>query len=127
MLAMFFRLPLPKQIPPPPGTPAIRTQARAVTILPNFVGLRFAIHNGKHYNEVTITDDMVGKKLGEFSLYVFSSLPLFLRILEASQSFSGHYSLHGLPWKSNHVNCGLFPLGQYRTRKRIPYSGPKKT
>ncbi|KAL1967943.1 hypothetical protein VTN77DRAFT_2360 [Rasamsonia byssochlamydoides] len=59
-------LPLPKQMPPPPGTPAIKTQARAATILPNFVGLRFAVHNGKIYQEIQITEDMVGRKLGEF-------------------------------------------------------------
>ncbi|KAA8565834.1 hypothetical protein MFRU_006g03650 [Monilinia fructicola] len=47
--------------------PPIRTQARSATILPNFVGLTFEIHNGKVYNEVTITEDMVGHKLGEFS------------------------------------------------------------
>ncbi|KAL1953874.1 hypothetical protein VTO42DRAFT_2060 [Malbranchea cinnamomea] len=60
-------LPLPKTIPPPPGTPAIKTQARAVTILPNFVGLKFAVHNGKTYQEVFITEQMVGRKLGEFA------------------------------------------------------------
>ncbi|DAA72972.1 37S ribosomal protein S19 [Trichophyton mentagrophytes] len=60
-------LPLPKTIPPPPGTPAIRTQARAATILPNFVGLRFAVHNGKQYQEILITEEMVGRKLGEFA------------------------------------------------------------
>lgn len=48
----------------------VRTQARSATILPNFVGLRFQIHNGKIYNEVMITEDMVGYKLGEFSPYV---------------------------------------------------------
>ena len=53
-------------MPPPPGTPAIRTQARAATILPNFVGLRFAVHNGKDYHEIFITEEMVGRKLGEF-------------------------------------------------------------
>ncbi|KAI1343883.1 ribosomal protein S19/S15 [Xylariaceae sp. FL0016] len=46
----------------------IRTQARAATILPNFVGLKFHVYNGKIYNEVTITEDMVGHKLGEFSI-----------------------------------------------------------
>ncbi|KAF2145807.1 uncharacterized protein K452DRAFT_284190 [Aplosporella prunicola CBS 121167] len=45
----------------------IKTQARSATILPNFVGLKFQIHNGKIYNEVQITEDMVGRKLGEFS------------------------------------------------------------
>ncbi|CAL8578632.1 mitochondrial ribosomal small subunit component [Xanthoria parietina] len=41
--------------------------ARAATILPNFIGLKFQVHNGKVYNDVTITEDMVGHKLGEFS------------------------------------------------------------
>ncbi|CAN3357468.1 small ribosomal subunit protein uS19m [Diutina catenulata] len=48
------------------GTP-IRTNARSCDILPQFVGLRFQIHNGKEYVEVEITDDMVGSKLGEFA------------------------------------------------------------
>ncbi|KAL4872631.1 hypothetical protein BDV12DRAFT_161888 [Aspergillus spectabilis] len=59
-------LPLPRQLPPPPGTPPIRTQRRAATILPNFVGLRFSIHNGKTYQDVLITEEMVGRKLGEY-------------------------------------------------------------
>ncbi|CAK7211803.1 mitochondrial ribosomal small subunit component [Sporothrix eucalyptigena] len=45
----------------------IRTQARSATILPNFVGLTFQVYNGKVYHDVTITEDMVGHKLGEFS------------------------------------------------------------
>ena len=53
--------------------PPIKTQARSATILPNFVGLTFHVHNGKIYNEVTITEDMVGHKLGEFSPYVCPS------------------------------------------------------
>ncbi|WEW60919.1 mitochondrial ribosomal small subunit component [Emydomyces testavorans] len=53
-------------MPPPPGTPAIRTNARSATILPNFVGLRFAVHNGKSYVDVFVTEEMVGRKLGEF-------------------------------------------------------------
>ena len=50
--------------------PPIRTQARAATIIPNFVGLIFQVHNGKSYQDVRITEDMVGHKLGEFSAYV---------------------------------------------------------
>ena len=50
--------------------PPVRTNARSATILPSFVGLRFEIHNGKIYNRITITEDMVGHKLGEFSPYV---------------------------------------------------------
>ncbi|KAK1761530.1 mitochondrial ribosomal protein s19-like protein [Echria macrotheca] len=45
----------------------IRTQARSATILPNFVGLKFQVHNGNVYHEVTITEEMVGHKLGEFA------------------------------------------------------------
>jgi ribosomal protein S19 len=51
--------------------PPIKTQARAATILPNFVGLIFQVHNGKSYQDVRITEDMVGHKLGEFSAYVW--------------------------------------------------------
>lgn len=48
------------------GTP-VRTNARSCTILPQFVGLKFQIHNGKEYVEVEINEDMVGSKLGEFA------------------------------------------------------------
>lgn len=61
-------------MPPPPGTPAIKTNARSATILPTFVGLHFAVHNGKTYQDVTITEHMVGRKLGEFAQYAFSAL-----------------------------------------------------
>ncbi|KAA6406773.1 MAG: ribosomal S19 S15 [Lasallia pustulata] len=61
-------VPLPIMRPVPgQRTPPVKTMARAATILPNFVGLRFQVHNGKVYNDVTITEDMVGHKLGEFS------------------------------------------------------------
>ena len=45
----------------------IKTWARSSTILPSFVGHTFAVHNGKDFIPVYITDDMVGHKLGEFS------------------------------------------------------------
>ncbi|KAI0392520.1 hypothetical protein F5Y17DRAFT_435963, partial [Xylariaceae sp. FL0594] len=55
---------------PPPGQKMkpIRTQARSATVLPNFVGLVFQVHNGKTYTDVMITEDMVGHKLGEFAI-----------------------------------------------------------
>ncbi|OJZ83956.1 hypothetical protein ASPFODRAFT_49439 [Aspergillus luchuensis CBS 106.47] len=59
-------LPLPRKLPAPPGTPPIKTQKRSATILPNFVGLKFQVHNGKIYQDVVITEEMVGRKLGEF-------------------------------------------------------------
>jgi small subunit ribosomal protein S19 len=46
----------------------IKTWARRCTIVPEFVGFTFMVHNGKLFNKVFITEDMVGHKLGEFSL-----------------------------------------------------------
>lgn len=46
----------------------IKTWSRRSTILPNFIGLTFAVHNGKKFIPVFVTDNMVGHKLGEFSL-----------------------------------------------------------
>jgi small subunit ribosomal protein S19 len=45
----------------------IRTWARRCTIVPEFVGHRFQVHNGKVFTEVFVTEDKVGHKLGEFS------------------------------------------------------------
>ena len=46
----------------------IKTWSRRSTILPEFVGLTIAVHNGKQHMPVFITDNMVGHKLGEFAL-----------------------------------------------------------
>ena len=46
----------------------IKTWARACTIVPEFIGYTFLVHNGKTFNKVYITEDMVGHKLGEFSV-----------------------------------------------------------
>ena len=45
----------------------IKTWSRRSTILPQFVGLTFGVHNGKKFIPVLVTEDMVGHKLGEFS------------------------------------------------------------
>jgi small subunit ribosomal protein S19 len=45
----------------------IRTWARRCTIVPEFVGQSFEVHNGKTFHKVFVTEDMVGHKLGEFS------------------------------------------------------------
>lgn len=47
---------------------AIKTWARASHIPPEFVGHKYAIHNGRIFKEVLITETMVGHRLGEFSL-----------------------------------------------------------
>ena len=45
----------------------IKTWSRRSTIIPEFVGLTFAVHNGKKFIPVFVTEDMVGHKLGEFA------------------------------------------------------------
>lgn len=45
----------------------IKTWSRRSTIVPEFIGFTFAVHNGKKFIPVYITENMVGHKLGEFS------------------------------------------------------------
>jgi small subunit ribosomal protein S19 len=45
----------------------IKTWSRRCTIVPEFVGITFMVHNGKVFNKVFVSEDMVGHKLGEFS------------------------------------------------------------
>lgn len=45
----------------------LKTWARTCTIVPEFVGFTFLVHNGKIFHKVFVTEDMVGHKLGEFS------------------------------------------------------------
>lgn len=50
------------------GNKVIKTWSRRSTIIPDFIGLTFAVHNGKKFVPVYVTDNMVGHKFGEFSL-----------------------------------------------------------
>lgn len=45
----------------------IKTWSRSCTIVPEFIGLTFMVHNGKQHMKVFVTEDMVGHKLGEFA------------------------------------------------------------
>lgn len=45
----------------------IKTWARACTIIPDFVGHTFNVHDGRKFAKVFVTEDMVGHKLGEFA------------------------------------------------------------
>ena len=45
----------------------IRTWSRRSTIMPQFVGLTFGVHNGRKFIPVLVTEQMVGHKLGEFA------------------------------------------------------------
>ncbi|RYP02820.1 hypothetical protein DL764_005583 [Monosporascus ibericus] len=99
-------VPLPI-VRPAPGEKVrpIKTQARAATILPNFVGLKFQVYNGKVYNEVEITEDMVGHKLGEFSpIYYWpimrlAELTLWLLVFLAGQDEEAVHLVSGLSKK----------------------------
>jgi small subunit ribosomal protein S19 len=51
-----------------PARRVITTYSRRSTVIPQMVGLTFAIHNGRKFIPVFITEQMVGHKLGEFSL-----------------------------------------------------------
>jgi small subunit ribosomal protein S19 len=53
----------------------IKTWSRRSTIIPEMIGLTFAVHNGKQFISVYVTEQMIGHKLGEFS---------------ATRSFRGH-------------------------------------
>ena len=46
----------------------IKTWSRRSTIIPEFIGMTFAVHNGKKFIPVYVTDNMIGHKLGEFSM-----------------------------------------------------------
>ena len=50
-----------------PNRKLIKTWSRKSTILPDFVGISFLIYNGKKFIPLTISEDMVGHKLGEFA------------------------------------------------------------
>lgn len=58
----------------------IKTWSRRSVILPEFVGQTFAVHNGKAFTNVFVTENMVGHRLGEFS---------------ATRNFRGHGQISG--------------------------------
>ena len=51
----------------PENAGVIKTWSRASQIAPEMVGFRFGVHNGRVHNEVFVTEEMVGHRLGEFS------------------------------------------------------------
>lgn len=52
----------------PDGKTVIKTWSRDSAISPEMIGFKFGVHNGKDFIEVLITEEMIGHKLGEFSL-----------------------------------------------------------
>jgi small subunit ribosomal protein S19 len=56
-----------KEVQKTKETKVIKTWSRRSTIIPEMVGMTFAVHNGKKFIPVFVTEEMVGHKLGEFS------------------------------------------------------------
>jgi small subunit ribosomal protein S19 len=50
------------------GSAVIKTWSRRSIIIPDFIGLTFAVHNGRKFIPVYVTENMVGHKLGEFAV-----------------------------------------------------------
>jgi small subunit ribosomal protein S19 len=50
-----------------PNREPIKTWSRDCTVIPEFVGFTFMVHNGRQFIRLYVTDDMVGHKLGEFA------------------------------------------------------------
>ncbi len=50
------------------GKQVVRTHVREAVILPSWIGMKFAVHDGKEFKEIYITPEMVGHRLGEFVL-----------------------------------------------------------
>jgi small subunit ribosomal protein S19 len=76
----------------------IKTWSRRSTILPDFVGLTIAVHNGKQHVPVYISENMVGHKLGEFALTrIFKSHGMAdKKVLEAAAAARAG-GAHGAP------------------------------
>jgi small subunit ribosomal protein S19 len=49
------------------GREPIKTWSRDCTIVPDFIGVTFMVHNGRQFTRLYVTEDMVGHKLGEFA------------------------------------------------------------
>jgi small subunit ribosomal protein S19 len=75
----------------------IKTWSRRSTILPDFVGLTIAVHNGKQHVPVYISENMVGHKLGEFALTrIFKSHGMAdKKVLEAAAASRSGGGAHG--------------------------------
>ncbi|SRR5206468_1793706 len=76
----------------------IKTWSRRSTILPDFVGLTIAVHNGKQHVPVYISENMVGHKLGEFALTrIFKSHGMADKKLLEAAAAARAGGAHGTP------------------------------
>ena len=88
------------------NTTPIKTWSRKSTIIPEFVGHSFLIHNGKKFIPIKISDEMVGHKLGEFS---------------PTRQFSGHTPAD----KKAAQEAAAASTGVEKTKTKTPSTGPE--
>ena len=93
----------------------IKTWSRRSTILPDFVGLTIAVHNGKQHVPVYISENMVGHKLGEFALTrIFKSHGMAdKKLLEAAAAAraGGAHGTPGAPTAPTAASAPAAPAG----------------
>ena len=87
----------------------IKTWSRRSTIIPEFVGISFLIHNGKKFIPIKISEEMVGHKLGEFS---------------PTRQFSGHTPADK---KAAEESSTSSPVSSGAAPKAAPGAAPKQT
>jgi len=99
----------------------IKTWSRRSTILPDFVGLTIAVHNGKQHVPVYISENMVGHKLGEFALTrIFKSHGMAdKKVLEAAAAAraGGGHGPSGAPAASTPVPAPAAPAATAAEKK----------
>ena len=91
--------------------PPIKTWSRKSTIIPEFVGYSFLIHNGKKFIPIKISEEMVGHKLGEFS---------------PTRQFSGHTPADKKAAQTAAVGASAVPTAPSATKPKEGPSGAKK-
>ena len=90
----------------------IKTWSRTSTITPDFVGLTIAVHNGRQFIPVFVTENMVGHKLGEFSRFCSFIF---------SMASSWESDVDGIPEPPDWTNYISVAILTHVLRKSIPY------
>jgi len=103
----------------------IKTWSRKSTIIPEFIGMTFEVHNGKKFFPVTITDEMIGHKLGEFSATRQFEIKKTLKSAIANAENNNQLDIDNLIVKEAYVGKGI-TLKRFMPRARGRSAGIKK-
>src|SRR5437667_4382960 len=105
----------------------IKTWSRRSTILPDFVGLTIAVHNGKQHVPVYISENMVGHKLGEFALTrIFKSHGMADKKLLEAAAAARAGGAHGTPGAPTAPTAPGAPVPAASAGAAPPAGGEKK-